>query len=70
MNTKENIFESIDYDPFMKAQKNIRSYAWDRVKRAVNTEVRRQLRISVYEPVANCDPTQSILSTLFDHNFK
>jgi hypothetical protein len=69
MNTKENIFESID-DPFMKAQKNIRSYAWGRVKRAVNTEVREQLWISVYEPVANCDPTQSILSTLFDHNFK
>ena len=70
MNTKENIFESIDYYPLMKSQKNIRSYAWGRVKRAVNTEVRGQLWISVYEPVANCDPTQSILSTLFDHNFK
>jgi hypothetical protein len=70
MNTKENIFESIDYYPLMKSQKNICSYAWGRVKRAVSTEVRGQLWISVYEPVANCDPTQSILSTLFDHNFK
>ncbi len=70
MNTKKNIFESIDYDPFTKAQKNLRSYTWGRVKRAVNTEVRGQLWLSVYEPVVNCDPTQYILSTLFDHNFK
>lgn len=70
MNTKENIFESIDCDPFMKAHKNIRSYAWDGVKRAASIEVRGQLWAFVYEPVINCDPTQSILSTLFEHNFK
>jgi hypothetical protein len=70
MNTKENIFESIDYYPLMKSQKNIRSYAWGRVKRAASAEVRGQLWTFVYEPVINCDPTQSILSTLFDHNFK